>query len=66
MNEPSAMTTLLGNVTDFMSLLTTWVSSIIGMITGNPYLMIGFVIVVVSFAIGVVVRLVRRLGHNPA
>lgn len=58
------MADLLANVTTFLTTLLTWCGQIISTITGNEYLMIGFCFVIVSFAIGVVVRLVGKLGHS--
>lgn len=63
MDSPGAMATLLQTVTTFLTSILSMVSTIITTITGNDYLMIGFAIVVVSFAVGLVVRLVSKLGH---
>lgn len=61
--EAGSLADLLSKVTAFLTSILTMVSSIITTITGNDYLMIGFCIVVASFAVGLVVRLVSKLGH---
>lgn len=65
MTEPVAgsMADLLGKVTTFFTSLVSWIPQLITLITGNDYLLIGFVIVVVSFVVGLLVRLVSKLGH---
>lgn len=61
--EAGSLADLLSKVTSFLTSILTMASSIITTITGNDYLLIGFCIVVVSFAVGLVVRLVSKLGH---
>ena len=61
--EAGSLADLLSKVTTFLSSILTMVGTIITTITGNDYLMIGFCIVVASFAVGLVVRLVSKLGH---
>lgn len=60
---PGTMQAFMTTVTTFLSSILTMVASIISTITGNDYLMIGLCIVIVSFAVGLVVRLVSKLGH---
>ena len=60
---PGTMSAFMTTVTTFLTSILTMVSSIISTITGNDYLLIGLCIVIVSFAVGLVVRLVSRLGH---
>lgn len=66
-NAPAvgSMTALLDLVTTFLSHLANWIGTIIGIITGNDYLLVGFVILIVSFLVGLVIRFSRTLGHNP-
>ena len=67
MNTPTlaeSMADLLSTVTAFFTSILSMVSSLITTITGNAYLMVGFCIVVASFAIGVLVRVVGKLGHS--
>ena len=61
--EAGSLADLLSKVTTFLSSILTMVGTIITTITGNDYLMIGFCIVVASFAVGLVVRIVSKLGH---
>lgn len=61
--EVSGMTALLTKVSDFFTSILTMVASLITTITGSDYLMIGFSIVVISFVVGLLVRIVSKLGH---
>lgn len=63
MNEPSVMSAILTLATSFLTWLITSIGSLISMITGNEYLLIGVVIVLVSVAVGFLVRIVSKLGH---
>lgn len=60
---PGTMADFLAKATSFLTSILTMVSSIVTTITGNDYLLIGLVIIIVSFAVGLVVRLVSKLGH---
>lgn len=60
---PGTMTDFLSKATAFLTSILAMVSSIVTTITGNDYLLIGLVIIIVSFAVGLVVRLVSKLGH---
>ena len=61
--EPGSMAAILTLVTSFLTSILSMVGSIITTINGNDYLMVGLCIVIVSFAVGLVVRLVSKLGH---
>jgi len=63
MGETSVMSALLALASSFLTWLITSIGSIITMITGNEYLLIGTVIVLVSVAFGFVIRTVSKLGH---
>lgn len=60
------MAALLEMVTTLFSSILTMVGQLVSTITANPYLMVGFAIVIISFVIGVLVRIVRNLGHRRA
>lgn len=60
---PGTMADFLTKATSFLTSILGMVSSIVTTITGNDYLLIGLVIIIVSFAVGLVVRLVSKLGH---
>lgn len=66
MNEPTTgtMAAFMTAASTVLTSLLSMVSSIISTITGNDYLLFGFVIVIISFAVGILVRLVSRLGHT--
>lgn len=60
---PGTMADFLTKATSFLTSILGMVSSIVTTITSNDYLLIGLVIIIVSFAVGLVVRLVSKLGH---
>lgn len=66
MTEPTAgtMASFMTAASTVLTSLLSMVSSIISTITGNDYLLFGFIIVIISFAVGILVRLVSRLGHT--
>lgn len=66
MTEPTVgtMAAFMQAATTVLTSMLSMVSSIISTITGNDYLLFGFVIVIISFAVGILVRLVSRLGHT--
>lgn len=65
MDTPTAgtMASFMSTVSTFLTSILTMVGSVISTITSNDYLLIGLCIVIVSFAVGLVVRLVSKLGH---
>lgn len=66
MTEPTAgtMAAFMTAASTVLTSLLSMVTSIISTITGNDYLLYGFIVVIISFAIGVLVRLVSKLGHS--
>lgn len=56
MNEPSALDNLLTAATQLLGWLLTSMSSVISTILQNPILLIGFLIMLVSLAFGLVFR----------
>lgn len=61
---PGTMAAFMASATTVLTSLLSMVGSIITTITGNDYLLYGFIVVIISFAIGVLVRLVSKLGHS--
>lgn len=59
MNEPSAMSTFLSSIGDAVTQYTTWIGSVVSTITGQPLLLIGFVVPIFGGAIGLFKRLCR-------
>lgn len=62
-SEVNVMADLLTKVSTFFTSILTMVGTLITTITSNDYLLIGFAIVVVSFVVGLLVRIVGKLGH---
>lgn len=60
---PGTMAAFTTSATALLTSLLSMVSSIISTITGNDYLLYGFLVVIISFAIGILVRIVSKLGH---
>lgn len=60
---PGTMAAFTASATTLLTSLLSMVSSIITTITGNDYLLYGFLVVIISFAIGILVRIVSKLGH---
>lgn len=56
MGETSVLTSFLSTATEVLSWLLTSMASIITTIMANPILVIGFIIMVISFAFGLVFR----------
>lgn len=56
MNEPTALESFLGFATQLLGWLLTSMGSIINTIVANPILLIGFMILLVSLAFGLVFR----------
>lgn len=64
MTETSTLSALLTLGTSFLTWLITGMTSIISFITGNEYMEIGVVILLVSVVFGFLFRVVGKLGHN--
>lgn len=62
--ETGTMSAFLTMATSFLTSILAMVSSIVTTITGSDYLMVGLVIIIVSFALGLLVRIVSKLGHS--
>ena len=60
---PGTLAAFTTSATALLTSLLSMVSSIITTITGNDYLLYGFLVVIISFAIGILVRIVSKLGH---
>lgn len=56
MDEPTVLETFLGFATQLLSWLLSSMASIISTIMNNPILLIGFMILLVSLAFGLVFR----------
>lgn len=56
MGEESVMTAFLSTATELLTWLLTSMGSIITTIMANPILVIGFILLVISFAFGLVFR----------
>lgn len=63
MDEVSVMSALLTLATSFLTWLITAIGSIITLLTGNEYLLIGTVILLISVAVGFAIRIISTLGH---
>lgn len=61
MEEPTVMTLaqILSAITDIFTSITSWVGSVITMITSNPLILLFVVMGVALIAVGVVKRLLR-------
>lgn len=56
MGETSVMTAFLQTATEVLTWLLTSMASIITTIMANPILVIGFIVMIISFAFGLVFR----------
>lgn len=59
MNETNAMTDLLAAATSLFSWVMTQLASVITTITGSPILLLGFLMALVGFVIGITRRLMN-------
>ena len=59
MNETNAMTELLAAATSLFSWVMTQLGSVITTITGSPLLLLGFLMALVGFVIGITRRLMN-------
>lgn len=61
---PGTMSAFTTAASALLTSLLSMVTSIITTITSNDYLLYGFLVVIISFAIGILVRIVSKLGHS--
>lgn len=59
MNEPTTMSDFLSSISQAVTQYTTWVGNVVTTITGNPLLLVGFVVPIFGGAIGLFKRLCR-------
>lgn len=54
-----SVSTILGNVTSFVTSAVSWVGSFVGVITDNPLLLTFVIVSFVGMGVGLIKRLVR-------